>query len=110
MRANRLDFFDHQNYVKKSTWNQRGFFDQRNHTEKVREITSKKVRVNGVDFQTSEITLKEVRGYNVNFSISKITSKKYVEITWKFAEIWSSTYRYNIDVASTSIRRGVPVG
>ena len=102
MRANRLDFFDHQNYVKKSTWNQHGFFDQRNHTEKVRE--------NNVDFQTSEITLKEVRGYNVNFSISKITSKKYVEITWEFAEIWSSTYRYNIDVASTSIRRGVPVG
>ena len=37
-------------------------------------------------------------------------SKKYVKMTWKFVEIWSSTYRRNMDVESTSIRRGVPVG
>ena len=32
-----------------------------------------------------------------------------METTWKFVEIWSSTYRSNIDVESTWIRRGVPV-
>ena len=31
-------------------------------------------------------------------------------MTWKFVEIWSSTYRHNIHVESTSIRRGVSVG
>ena len=93
--------------LQKSTWNQRGFFDQRNYTEKVREnnedfstieITSKKVRVNGVDFQTREITLKEARGNNVNFSISKITSKKYVEITWDLPKFGLR----RIDIISTS--------
>ena len=28
-------FFDHQNYVEKSTWKRRGFFDQLNYIEKV---------------------------------------------------------------------------
>ena len=31
-------------------------------------------------------------------------------MTWKLVEIWSSTYRLNIHVESTWIRRGVPVG
>ena len=31
-------------------------------------------------------------------------------MTWKFVEIWSSTYQRNIDVKSTWIRRGAPVG
>ena len=31
-------------------------------------------------------------------------------MTWKFIEIWSSTYRRNSHVESTGIRRGVPVG
>ena len=74
------------------------------------EITSKKVRGNNVDFSISEITSKKVRGNDVNFSISEITSKKYVEMTWRFVEICSSTYRRNIDVESTWIRCGVPVG
>ena len=74
------------------------------------EITSKKVRRNNVDFSTSEIRSKEVRGNKVDFSIDEIISKKYVEMTWKFVEIWSSTYRCNIDIESTFIRRGVPVG
>ena len=91
------------------------------------EITSKKVRGNNVHFSTSEITpkknkwkqhgfstreitSKKVRGNEVHFSISEITSKKYVEMTWKLVEIWSSTYRRNIDVEATWIRRGVPVG
>ena len=75
-----------------------------------KEITSKKVGGNDVDFSTIEITSKKVRGNDVNFSISESTSKKYVETTWKFVEVWSSTYRRNIHVESTSIRRGVPVG
>ena len=58
----------------------------------------------------SKITSKKVRGNDVDFSISKITSKNYVEMTWKFVEIWSSTYRRNIDVESTWIGRGVLVG
>ena len=91
------------------------------------EITSKKVRGNNVDFSTSEIKSKKVHGNIVNFSTSKITSKKvrgnqvdfstietaskkYAEMTWKFVKIWSSTYRRNIYVESTWIRRGVPVG
>ena len=74
------------------------------------EITSKKVRGNNVDFWTIKITSKKVHGNYVDFSISEITSKKYVELTWKFVEIWSSTYRRNIYVESTWIRRGVLVG
>ena len=74
------------------------------------EILLKKVRVNNVDFLTVKITSKKVRGSDVDFSTSEITSKKYVEMTWKLAEIWSSTYRCNILVESTSVRRGVPVG
>ena len=75
-----------------------------------REITSKKVCGNNVDFSTSEITSKKVRGNNMDFSTSEITLKKYVEVTWKFVEIWSSMYRRNIDVESTLIRCGVPLG
>ena len=29
VRGNNVDFFDHWNYVEKSTWKRRGFFDQR---------------------------------------------------------------------------------
>ena len=58
---------------------------------------------------TIEITSKEVRGNDVNFAINKITSKQYVEMTWKFVEIWTLTYLGDIDVESMWIRRGVPV-
>ena len=105
-----------------------------------REIKSKKVRGNNVGFSTSEITSKKVRGNNmsncinksrwrqnrffdqrnyvekkkcgndVDFSISELHRKKYVEMSWKFVEICSSTYRRNIGVESTRIQRGVPVG
>ena len=91
------------------------------------EITSKKVRGNNVDFLSSkialikvrgnnvyfstiEITSKRVRGNNVDFSTIEITLKKYAEMTWKFIEIWSSTYRRNSHVESTEIQPGVPVG
>ena len=75
-----------------------------------REITSRKVRGNDVDFSTIEVTLKKVWGNTIDFSISEITSKKYVQMTWKFVEIWSLTYRHNVDVESASIPRGVPIG
>ena len=74
------------------------------------EITLIKVRGNNVDFWTIEITSKKVRGNHVDFSTIEITSKRYVEMTWKFVEIWSSTYRHNIHVKWTWIRRGVRVG
>ena len=74
------------------------------------EIPSKKVCGNNVDFSIIEITSKKVCGNNVDISTIEITSKKYVETTWKFGEIWSSTYRRNIHVESSSIRRGVLVG
>ena len=74
------------------------------------KITSKKVSKNDVHISTIEITAKKVRGNHVDFSSSEITSKKYTEMTWKFVEIWSSTYRRNIHVELTWIRRGVPVG
>ena len=58
-----------------------------------------------MDFSTSEVTSKKVRGNDVDFSIREIASKKCVEMTWKFVEIWSSTYDV-YDVDSTC----VPVG
>ena len=98
---------------------QRAFFDHRNIIEKKSgknvdfstiEITSRRISGNNVDFSTSEITLKKIRGNDVDFPISEITLKKYVKMTWKFVEIWSSTYRRNIDFELTWIRRGVSVG
>ena len=68
------------------------------------EITLKKIRGNNADFSTIEITLKKERGNDVDFLINEITSKKYVEMTWKFVEIWSSTYQYNADIM------GMPTG
>ena len=112
-------FFDHQNYIEKIKWKHRAFFDHRNYIEKSTWnnvdilpglITPKKVCGNNVNFPTIEITLKIVRANDVDFLISDITSKKYVEMTWKFVEIWSSAYQRNIHLESTSIWRGVPVG
>ena len=60
-----------------------------------------------MDFSTREIAPKKVRGNDVDFSISEITSKKYVGMTRKLVEIWSSRYRRNVDVESTLIRRVV---
>ena len=68
------------------------------------KIISKKVRRNNTNFSTIRITLKKERGNDLDFLISEITSKKYVEMTWKFVEIWSSTYRYNADIM------GMPIG
>ena len=106
------EFFDHQNYIKKRTWKQRGFSTIEITLKKVRgnnadflniEITLKKVRGNNVDFSTIEIKLKKVPGNDMDFSISEITSKKYMEMAWKFVEVWSSTYPCNIHVESTLI-------
>ena len=56
------------------------------------EMTSKKLRGNNEDFSTIKITSKKVRGNYVDFSTIEITLKKYAEMTWKFVEIWSSTW------------------
>ena len=73
------------------------------------EKASKKIRGNNLDFSTIEITSKKVRGNDMDFLISEIALKKYVEMTLKFVEIWSSSYRRNTDVESTWDRHGVPV-
>ena len=74
------------------------------------KITSKKSTWKWRDFWIIEITSKKVCGNGVDFWIIEITSKKYAEMTWKFVEIWYWTYRRNIHVKSTSIRRSVSVG
>ena len=51
-----------------------------------------------MNFSTSEIASKKVRRNDADFSTIEITSKKYVEMTWKFVEIKSSTYRRGFDV------------
>ena len=112
-------YFDERNYIKKSTWKQGGFFGHQNQIEKSTSKQRgflnqrnylKKIRSNNADFLTIKIKSKRVRRNDVEFSISKIKSKKYLEMMWKFVEIWSPTYRRNIHVKSISIRRGVPVG
>ena len=75
-----------------------------------REIASKKVRGNDMDFSNSDIIPIKVRKSNLNFLISEITLKKYMEMTRKLVEICASTYPRNIDVESTWIRLGVPLG
>ena len=85
----------HQKYVKKSKLKQRAYFDHRN--------SQIKIRGSNMDFSTIEMTSTKVRGNNVDFLISEITSKKNAEMTWKFVEIWSSTYRRNTHVESTWI-------
>ena len=107
VRGNNVDFLTIEITSKKVRGDNVGF--------SIIEISSKKVRGNNVDFLTSEITSKKVRGNHVNFSTIEITSKivhgNHVDFsTRKFVEIWSSTYRPNIHVESTWIRRGVPVG
>ena len=80
------------------------------------EISSKKVHQNNIDFSLIEIMSKKVRRNNIDFSLIEkvrrsdvhflpieITSKKYVEMKWKIADIFSSTYRRNIAIESTSI-------
>ena len=102
VRANNVDFSTSEITSKKVSGNNVDFSTS--------EITPKKVSENNEDFSTNEDTSIKVRGKDVDFSISKTTLKKYVEMTWKFVEILSSTYRRNIDVESTSIRCGVPFG
>ena len=95
-------FFDQKSYIEESTWKRREF--------SIIEITLKKVRGKNVDFSTSDITPKKVPGNDMDFSTIEITSKKYMEMTWKFIEISSLTYRHNIDVESAPIRCGVAIG
>ena len=61
------------------------------------EIRSKKVHGNDVYISLIEITSKKVRQNHVDFSAIEIISKKYVEMAWKFINIFFSTYRRNTD-------------
>ena len=101
-RGNNVDFPTMKIISKKVHWNNVDF--------STIEITLKKVRGKNVNLLNIEITSKKVRGNDVDISISKITWKKYVQMAWKFVEIWSSTYRCKILVKSTSIRCDVPIG
>ena len=101
-RANNVDFSIIKIISKKVSENNVDFL--------TREITSKNVRGSNADFSIIKIISKKIRSNDMDFSISKITSKKYVEMIWKFVEVWSSTFRRNIHVESMSIWLGVPVG
>ena len=84
---------------------------RKKYVETTCQIASIKVGGDKIDFLTSEITSKKKKcGNDVDFLISELHRKKYVEMSWKFVEICSSTYRRNIGVESTRIQRGVPVG
>ena len=50
-----------------------------------------------VEFMTRKITWEKLHISNALFSISENKSKRYVEMRWKFAKIWS----WCIDVIST---------
>ena len=65
------------------------------------KITLKKVHQNDVNFFRIEITSNKTRPNNVYFLPFKVTSQKFLEITWKFLDIFFRP----IDVISTSNRR-----
>ena len=78
---------------KQKTWKWRRFFSHRNFVKKVRR------RSKIVDFSAMKITSKKVRQNDINFSPIKIISKRYVEMTWKFGNIYFSIYRcISIDI------------
>ena len=85
----------------KNTSKQHRFFVDRNYV--------KKVRRNDVDFLPIEITSKKVPRNDEEFLVIEITSKKSVKMTWKFFNVFFTTYQCNIDIKSTSIRLGVSV-
>ena len=91
-------FLDHQNYVKKSKQKHRGYLDQRIYIEKIEKSSWKQRGSLG----QQDYTKKNLETTWI-FRSAKLPSKKYAEITWKFVEIWSSTYRRNINVKLTSI-------
>ena len=74
------------------------------------EIAQNKVYRNNVDFLPIEIMSKKLLRNDVDFSHNEITSKMYVEVTWKFIDIFFLTYRRNIDINSMTVRCGVYFG
>ena len=81
--------FAHQNFAEKNMCKQSEFFHQHNYTEKS--------------------TWKQ-RGFLDQRNYIEKECGNDVVTTWKFVEIFPSTYQWNNDVESTSIRRGAPVG
>ena len=97
----------HQNCTKKPHRNNIDFSSIEIGLKKVRrndvnfsliEITSKKIRGNDVHFSLIEITSKKICQNDVDFSSIEIRSKMYVEMTWKFINIFFSAYRRNIGI------------
>ena len=84
-----------RNYIKK--------IHQNNVDVTSNEITSKKVSRNGVDFSPIKLSSIKLRRNDVNFLPIEITLKKYVDMMWKFIDVFFSTYPRNIDIESTSI-------
>ena len=111
-------FFNYRNYMERSTSKQRAFFDQRNYTD---NSTWKKCGVFGHQNYIEKSTWKQRGSFNQQNYVEKSTWNRhgffdlqnYIEKVRgndvKFIEIGSSTYRHNIHVESTWIRRGVPV-
>ena len=89
----------HQNNVDFSSIEIRSKIVHRNDVDiSLIEVTPNKVHLNGVDFWLIEITSMKVRQNNVEFLPIEITSKKYIEMTWKFINIFFGC----INVISTS--------
>ena len=121
--------------LKKVHWNDVDFSPIRITSKKVHrkngdfrsiDITSKKVRRNDMDISQIKIMSKSYVKISSSFCSLipcgtkyvettwffpiEITSKKYVEATWKYDDIFFSTYRRNIDTELMLITRVVLVG
>ena len=74
------------------------------------QIKLNKVHRNDVDFLRIKITPNKVRPNNVHVLFIELHPKTYVEMTKKFVEILTSTYRSNIHGGFASIQHVVSVG
>ena len=74
------------------------------------EITSRRGHHKDVDCLSIVITLNKMRQNEVHFWPIETTLKKYVKMSPKFVDISYSTFRRNIDIELTLIRRVMSVG
>ena len=66
-----------------------------------------KIHRKNVNDSSIEIRSKKKHWYDFDISLIEVTSKKFVEMTWIFIDIFFSTYQRNIDIKPASIRRGL---
>lgn len=70
----------------------------------------KKVHPNDVNFFCPRKYVEKSESKTTSiFSLIEIIRKKYIEMTWKSADIFL-TYQHNVDIESTPIRCGVFIG